>query len=87
LQTWHATNVSHVTDYNPTFCSIQPLLILCQLLFQVNPKVFNETKVWRLSRPDHNSVFMIFRPFGGLFGLVFGIIILLKDNVSYFLAI
>ena len=48
---------------------------------QVTPKVFNGIEVWRLSWPFHNIEVMILEPVLGLLALVFGVIILLKDNV------
>src|SRR4051812_13541371 len=35
--------------------------------------------------PKHVDVFMVFKPLGALLGLVFGIIILLKNNISHLL--
>src|SRR3954464_6706739 len=51
----------------------------------MSPEVFNRVKVWRLGWPKHDNVFMVFKPLGGLLGLVFGVIILLKNNISHLL--
>ena len=45
------------------------------------PKVFDGVKVGRLSRPLHNSETMVFEPGLGLLACVFGVIILLEDDI------
>src|SRR4051794_38573561 len=51
----------------------------------MSPEVFNRVEVWRLGWPKHNNVFLVFKPLGGLLGLVFGVIILLKNNIGHLL--
>src|SRR3954466_2631159 len=51
----------------------------------MSPEVFSRVEVWRLGWPKHDNVFMVFKPLGGLLGLVFGVIILLKNNISHLL--
>src|SRR3954462_3723123 len=51
----------------------------------MSPEVFNRVEVWRLGWPKHGNVLMVFKSLAGLLGLVFGVIILLKNNISHLL--
>src|SRR3954470_15243108 len=51
----------------------------------MSPEVFNRVEVWRLGWPKHDNVFMVFKPLSGLLGLVFWVIILLKNDISHLL--
>src|SRR3954466_4613648 len=51
----------------------------------MSPEVFSRVEVWRLGWPKHDNVFIVFKPLGGLLGLVFGVIILLKNTISHLL--
>src|SRR5215471_10001124 len=55
-------------------------LILPQLPLQVIPQVFNGIEVRGLCRPWYNLESMVFKPSGGLLGLVFGVIVLLEGD-------
>ena len=63
-----------VNSYRSTF-------ITWEASFEVIPGVFNGTKVWRLCRPVQKLDFLFFKPFLDSSRGMFGIIILLKDNV------
>ncbi len=51
--------------------------ILPQPSFDMLPQMFNGVYVWRLWSPVQNIDIIVFKPFGGLFGGVLGVIILL----------
>src|SRR3954449_12628510 len=61
--------------------------ILCKPSLQMRPQVFNWIEVWRLCWPLKTLHFMVLEPLLGLFACVFGVIVLLEDDVAGILAI
>ena len=49
--------------------------------FEMNPKMLNRVEIWGLGWPVHDLNLVIFEPRSGFFALVFGIIVLLKEDI------
>ena len=78
-------NVSPLLHYSfPQLVnSCRSTFITWEASLEVILGVFNGTKVWRLCRPVQKLDFLFFKSFLDSFRGMFGIIILLKDNIIF----
>jgi hypothetical protein len=61
--------------------TLRGFLIVIKLSFEVRPDMLDEIEVWKVGWPYHDRNIMVLEPFLSEFAGVFGVVVLLENNI------